>query len=195
MPDELSVWEAWEDATREVFLILRHEVTETALALRADDLGAWLRLGVDELLVFTYDRGPVSGTRKGLRCHVDTVWGNDLQPDALARSFVIAHAGRVYETSRVQLDDDATWEHRDAAHGWNDARSPGPERPGTWAASRWHRPSVCPSDLARWRPASTPRGGPPSADLSSRGGIERARPRGGVESGEQRVGRVNGDEL
>jgi hypothetical protein len=62
MPDEFS---PWERETLELFLVLGHEVADTALTLQAEYVSAQLRLGPDELVVFTYDRGRVSVTGRG----------------------------------------------------------------------------------------------------------------------------------
>jgi hypothetical protein len=55
----------WERETLELFLILGHEVQATAVALRADYASAHLRLGANEMVVFTYDAGRVSVTGLG----------------------------------------------------------------------------------------------------------------------------------
>jgi hypothetical protein len=65
------------DEMLELYLILGHEVAFTALALRAEYVSAQLRLGVAELIVFTYDCGAVWVTGTGFEIELTRLpeWG------------------------------------------------------------------------------------------------------------------------
>lgn len=55
----------WERETRELFLILGHEVAAAAVALRARYVSAQVQLAANTVLVLTYEQGRVWVTGKG----------------------------------------------------------------------------------------------------------------------------------
>jgi hypothetical protein len=55
----------WERETLEHFILIGHEVAETAHALRARYVSAHTQLTADELVVFSYEDGRVWVTGRG----------------------------------------------------------------------------------------------------------------------------------
>lgn len=62
MADELD---PLDHATREIFIILGHEVADAAFVLRASYVSAQLNVGDGEFVVFTYEHGRVTVSGKG----------------------------------------------------------------------------------------------------------------------------------